>query len=107
MLDRVPRLTTRIVIYDAGKGSRTSAVATLRALGYTAVSQLAGGLEAGAARARELFRDVNSASKAFGELVELSSATHRRLRPRSSRRCSTRTRTSSCSTPAARTSSRR
>ncbi|HEY6509471.1 MAG TPA: rhodanese-like domain-containing protein [Vicinamibacterales bacterium] len=70
VFDRVPRLTTPIVVYDAGEGLVDDAVATLRALGYTSVAQLAGGLDGWAKDGGELFRDVNSASKAFGELVE-------------------------------------
>ena len=70
VLDRVPRLTTPIVVYDAGEGLAEQAVETLRAVGYTRVSCLAGGLDGWRHEGGELFGDVNSASKAFGELVE-------------------------------------
>jgi predicted metal-dependent enzyme (double-stranded beta helix superfamily)/rhodanese-related sulfurtransferase len=52
------------------------ALAQLRDLGFTQAHALAGGLRAGARPAIELFEDVNSYSKAFGELVE-----HRRHTP--------------------------
>ena len=45
VLDRIPRLTTRVVVYDNGEGLIADAVDTLRALGYHDVSQLAGGLD--------------------------------------------------------------
>lgn len=70
VLDRIPRLTTPIVVYDAGEGLAEQAVETLRTVGYTRVSRLAGGLDGWRHDGGELFSDVNSASKAFGELVE-------------------------------------
>jgi len=70
VLDRIPRLSTRVVVYDGGEGLIADAVETLCALGYHDVSQLAGGLDGWRHDGGELFRDVNSASKAFGELVE-------------------------------------
>ena len=42
----------------------------MQALGYTDVRQLDGGLEAWQAAGFEIFQDVNSYAKAFGELVE-------------------------------------
>ena len=42
----------------------------LTALGYTDVRQLDGGLQAWQAAGYEVFQDVNSYAKAFGELVE-------------------------------------
>ena len=70
VLDRVPRLDTPIVLYDDGEGLVAAAGRTLRSLGYTRVSQLDGGLAGWSRDGGEVFRDVNSPSKAFGELVE-------------------------------------
>ncbi len=67
---RLPRKDVPIVIYDAGEGLVPSAVDRLNALGYTDVRQLDGGLQAWSMAGYELFRDVNSYAKAFGELVE-------------------------------------
>ncbi|NPV23755.1 rhodanese-like domain-containing protein [Bradyrhizobium aeschynomenes] len=69
ILDLIPRLTAPVVVYDDGEGYAVRAVPRIRALGYTDVSVLEGGLS-GYARAGEVFRDVNVPSKAFGELVE-------------------------------------
>ncbi|CCE06177.1 putative thiosulfate sulfurtransferase [Bradyrhizobium sp. STM 3843] len=69
ILDLIPRLTAPIVVYDDGEGYAARAVPRIRALGYSDVSILDGGL-AGYARFGEVFRDVNVPSKAFGELVE-------------------------------------
>ncbi len=68
--DRLPRRDVRIVVYDNGEGLAARAQAVLTALGYTDVSELAGGLAGWSDAGQELFQDVNSASKAFGELVE-------------------------------------
>ena len=62
---RLPRKDATIVLYDDGEGS-----------GYTDVRALAGGLQGWREAGYELFQDVNSYSKAFGELVE-----HRRHTP--------------------------
>jgi rhodanese-related sulfurtransferase len=70
VLDRVPRLDTPVVLYDDGEGLVEAAAGTLRTLGYTQVSQLDGGLAGWSRDGGEIFRDVNSPSKAFGELVE-------------------------------------
>lgn len=73
---RIPRAGTRVVVYDDGEGLADQAAAQLAGLGFTAVDTLAGGLEGWRAAGFELFEDVNSYSKAFGELVE-----HRRHTP--------------------------
>src|SRR4051794_23120590 len=70
VLDRIPRRETKVVVYDAGEGLVPTAVARLKALGYSDVSALADGLLGWRLANYELFQDVNSASKAFGELVE-------------------------------------
>ncbi|MDY0747732.1 rhodanese-related sulfurtransferase [Paucibacter sp. R3-3] len=67
---RIPRRDTRIVVYDDGEGLTERAAARLRALGYTDVNSLDGGLAGWREAGGELFRDVNVPSKSFGELVE-------------------------------------
>jgi len=67
---RLPRKDVPIVVYDAGEGLVASARDRFAALGYTNVRELDGGLEAWRAAGYELFQDVNSYAKAFGELVE-------------------------------------
>jgi rhodanese-related sulfurtransferase len=67
---RLPRKGVPIVLYDSGEGLVAQAVDRLMALGYTDVRQLRGGLRAWQAAGYELFQDVNSYAKAFGELVE-------------------------------------
>ena len=67
---RLPRKNVPIVVYDAGEGLVPVATDRLRALGYTDVRQLDGGLQAWQMAGFELFNDVNSYAKAFGELVE-------------------------------------
>jgi rhodanese-related sulfurtransferase len=69
-LHRIPRRTTPIVVYDAGEQLAAEAVRRLRALGYTNVATLDGGLDGWRRAGGEIFRDVNVPSKAFGELVE-------------------------------------
>ncbi len=73
---RIPRLATPIIVYDDGDGLADEAVDRLAALGFIDVSALEGGLQAWRDAGYELFEDVNSYSKAFGELVE-----HRRHTP--------------------------
>jgi rhodanese-related sulfurtransferase len=67
---RLPRKDVPVVVYDAGEGLVAEASDRLVALGYTAVSRLDGGLQAWREAGYELFMDVNSYAKAFGELVE-------------------------------------
>lgn len=73
---RLPRKDVRVVVYDNGEDLTEAALAHLRALGFTNIDTLAGGLAAWESAGYELFEDVNSYSKAFGELVE-----HRRHTP--------------------------
>lgn len=73
---RLPRKDVPLVVYDNGEGLVAPAITELRALGFTQIAELAGGLAAWRDAGYELFEDVNSASKAFGELVE-----HRRHTP--------------------------
>jgi rhodanese-related sulfurtransferase len=67
---RLPRKDVPIIVYDAGEGLVPQAADRLMALGYTDVRQLDGGLQAWRKAGYELFSDVNSYAKAFGELVE-------------------------------------
>src|SRR6266849_9827291 len=67
---RLPRKDVPIVVYDAGEGLVPLAVGHFTALGYTNVRQLDGGLQSWRVAGYELFQDVNSYAKAFGELVE-------------------------------------
>ena len=69
-LDRIPRRDVTVVLYDDGEGLVTLAAARLAAMGYSNVRALEGGLAGWRDAGLELFQDVNSASKAFGELVE-------------------------------------
>ncbi len=73
---RIPRLDTPVVVYDDGEGLAHKAAVRLTALGFTDVEELEGGLGGWRDAGFELFEDVNSYSKAFGELVE-----HRRHTP--------------------------
>jgi rhodanese-related sulfurtransferase len=67
---RLPRKDVPIVVYDNGEGFVPAARETFAKLGYSHVRELKGGLNAWAAAGYELFQDVNSYAKAFGELVE-------------------------------------
>jgi rhodanese-related sulfurtransferase len=67
---RLPRKDVPIVVYDDGEGLVAEAADRLAALGYTDIRQLEGGLEAWRKAGFEIFIDVNSYAKAFGELVE-------------------------------------
>jgi rhodanese-related sulfurtransferase len=67
---RLPCKDVPVVVYDAGEGLVPQAADRFRALGYTDVRQLDGGLQAWRSAGFELFQDVNSYAKAFGELVE-------------------------------------
>lgn len=73
---RIPRKDALVVVYDNGEGLVAPALEQLRALGFTRAVALAGGLQGWREAGYELFEDVNSYSKAFGELVE-----HRRHTP--------------------------
>jgi rhodanese-related sulfurtransferase len=73
---RLPRKDVPVVLYDDGEGLVAVAADRLKALGYTRIRQLDGGLQGWKQAGYELFQDVNSYAKAFGELVE-----HRRHTP--------------------------
>jgi rhodanese-related sulfurtransferase len=74
--NRFPRRDATIVLYDNGEGLTGQAADRFHSLGYGDVRVLEGGLRGWADAGYELFEDVNSYSKAFGELVE-----HRRGTP--------------------------
>ncbi|PCF95535.1 rhodanese-related sulfurtransferase [Vreelandella nigrificans] len=67
---RVPRLNTPVVVYDNGEALAEPAYQKLSGWGYSDVALLEGGLKGWEAAGGEIFHDVNSPSKAFGELVE-------------------------------------
>jgi len=67
---RLPRKDAPVVVYDSGEGLVAEAADRLQGLGYTNVRALGGGLQAWKDAGFELFQDVNSYAKAFGELVE-------------------------------------
>ena len=67
---RLPRKDVSIVLYDNGEGQVAAAAGELQALGYSNVAALADGLQGWKAAGYEVFEDVNSYAKAFGELVE-------------------------------------
>jgi rhodanese-related sulfurtransferase len=67
---RLPRKDAPIVVYDAGEGLVAEAADRFATLGYTNVRALDGGLQGWKNAGYELFQDVNSYAKAFGELVE-------------------------------------
>ncbi len=73
---RLPRRDVLLVVYDNGEGFAQKAAERFEDLGYEHVRVLKGGLQAWRGAGYELFEDVNSYSKAFGELVE-----HRRHTP--------------------------
>jgi len=70
LLDRIPQRTTAITLYDGNEGLAQTAAERIAALGYSNVALLADDLAGWQAAGGELFIDVNSPSKAFGELVE-------------------------------------
>jgi rhodanese-related sulfurtransferase len=67
---RLPRKDALIVLYDAGEDLVPAASKALAAKGYSNIRALGGGLKAWQDAGYELFQDVNSYAKAFGELVE-------------------------------------
>ncbi|WP_017803301.1 rhodanese homology domain-containing protein [Winslowiella toletana] len=70
ILNRIPRLSTPVTLYDNGEGLAEVAALRLSAIGYQDVALLEAGLAGWRNSGGELFIDVNSPSKAFGELVE-------------------------------------
>ncbi|POY38974.1 sulfurtransferase [Solitalea longa] len=68
--NRIPNKDPFLVVYDDGEGLAVPAAKKLINLGYSNVYLLEGGLDGWRNAGGEIFRDVNSPSKAFGELVE-------------------------------------
>jgi rhodanese-related sulfurtransferase/predicted metal-dependent enzyme (double-stranded beta helix superfamily) len=68
--DRVPRLMTRIVVYDGEDGLADRAATKLQLIGYRNVSVMEGGARGWERAGFQLFTGVNVPSKAFGEIVE-------------------------------------
>ena len=67
---RIPRRDTTVVLYGDEDQPAARGAEIFESLGYSRISVLEGGLEAWRRAGLELFQDVNSYSKAFGELVE-------------------------------------
>ena len=67
---RLPRKDVPVVLYDDSEGLIAAAKQQFAALGYSNVRALAGGLQGWRLAGYEVFEDVNSYAKAFGELVE-------------------------------------
>ncbi|WP_343046822.1 rhodanese-like domain-containing protein [Sphingomonas chungangi] len=67
---RLPRRDVPIVLYDDGDGWVGTAAEAFAELGFTDITALEDGLSGWRAAGFELFQDVNSYAKAFGELVE-------------------------------------
>src|SRR5215470_13826999 len=61
---RLPRKDVPVVLYDNGEGLVPAARASLVALGYGNIRELAGGLQGWHEAGYELFADVNSYAKA-------------------------------------------
>lgn len=69
--DLVPRLSTRLVLCDAGEDDLAQAAAAkLSGFGYRDVAVLAGGVRAWRDAGYEIFSGINVPSKAFGEYIE-------------------------------------
>lgn len=72
---RVPRLSTRIVLFDAGDGIAAKAARHLRRLGYGDLRILKGGAEAWRVAGFDLFDGTSVPSKAFAEVLEIAAHT--------------------------------
>jgi len=71
----VPRLATRIVLYDDGDGLAERAAEILARAGYSNLSYLNGGITSWEKAGFVLFSGVHVPSKAFGEFIEHDSGT--------------------------------
>jgi rhodanese-related sulfurtransferase len=68
--ERIPRRDVPVVLYSDGDGRAGEAALRFQGAGYSNVRRLEGDLAGWRRAGLELFADVNSYSKAFGELVE-------------------------------------
>jgi rhodanese-related sulfurtransferase len=68
--ERIPRRDVPVVLYGDGDGRADEAALRFQGAGYSNVRRLEGDLAGWRQAGFELFEDVNSYSKAFGELVE-------------------------------------
>lgn len=66
----VPRLSVPVILIDQDDGVAARAAASLRAIGYTDVSCIAGGVFGWSRAGFTLFKGVNLPSKTLGELIE-------------------------------------
>lgn len=66
----LPRRDVRTVLVDAGDGISEKAAERMKAVGFTDISILDGGVDAWAAAGNVIFKGENVPSKAFGEVVE-------------------------------------
>ncbi|MGE0224622.1 MAG: rhodanese-like domain-containing protein [Acetobacteraceae bacterium] len=73
--DMVPRRSTRVVWCDDNDGLAEQAAGRMRALGYTNVSRLFGGIAAWEAEGYRIYSGVHVPSKAFAEVVEHEAGT--------------------------------
>lgn len=73
--ERVPRLSTRILLLGDDKGSAEKAARRLHRLGYFKVDILADGLRGWQAAGYEVFDGTNVPSKAFAEVLEIEAHT--------------------------------
>src|SRR5437899_4560307 len=66
---RLPRKDVPIVLYDNGEGLVDVAADRLKALGYSTIRRLDGGLQGRYKAGYEQFQDVHSLAKSFGNYV--------------------------------------
>jgi rhodanese-related sulfurtransferase len=74
VFERIPRLDVPVVVYDNGEGLVERAAKRLQALGYTNIATLKDGLAGWQTSGREIFRDVNTPSKAFVQWIKAQDA---------------------------------
>lgn len=75
LVELVPNLSARTVLYDDGDGVADLAAARAETLGYANVSIMSGGATAWGNAGYTLYKGEHVPSKAFGELLELANHT--------------------------------